>query len=367
VNLLSSGDGPVQWVIGAFYMDEDSPVQVLRDNRNTTDFVQSNSTIIAEAFNKSVSGFGQVDWRFTDALELTVGVRYSDDQQDYTRFALPGAPPPGCFPCTNTQQSTETTGRVGLKFFASDDTMFYVTGSKGYKAGGVNLDPRLATFGPETNTVGELGMKTTVADGRLRINGDVFYSDYDGIQLSALTPVGTPPALLPNTLNAAPAEIYGVELEVTGQFGGFGFNLGVSALNSEFTEDALLTDAQTNTNRVVPAGSTVPFAPELTLNAGIQYDLALGNTTLTPRVQVSYLDEQLATPFPSAATTVPSRTVTDVRITWTALENLRIEAFATNIFDEEYIAVQLQDASSAQGGLIYGAPLQYGLRAKFDF
>ena len=367
VNLLSSGDGPVQWVIGAFYMDEESPVQVLRDNRNTTDFVQSNSTIIAEAFNKSVSGFGQVDWRFTDALELTVGVRYSDDQQDYTRFALPGAPPPGCFPCTNTQQSTETTGRVGLKFFASDDTMFYVTGSKGYKAGGVNLDPRLATFGPETNTVGELGMKTTVADGRLRINGDVFYSDYDGIQLSALTPVGTPPALLPNTLNAAPAEIYGVELEVTGQFGGFGFNLGVSALNSEFTEDATLTDAQTNTNRLVPAGSTVPFAPELTLNAGIQYDLALGNTTLTPRVQVSYLDEQLATPFPSAATTVPSRTVTDVRITWTALENLRIEAFATNIFDEEYIAVQLQDASSAQGGIIYGAPLQYGLRAKFDF
>jgi iron complex outermembrane receptor protein len=93
----------------------------------------------------------------------------------------------------------------------------------------------------------------------------------------------------------------------------------------------------------------------------------LGNTTLTPRLQVSYIDEQLSTPFVYEATTVPSRTVTDIRITWLPTDNLRLEAFATNVFDEEYIAVQMQDASSAKGGMIYGAPLQYGLRAKFDF
>jgi iron complex outermembrane recepter protein len=367
INLLSQGDSPLQWVIGAFYMDETSPVQVLRDNRNTRDFVQSNSTILAEAVNTSASVFGQVEYRFSDAWAVDVGLRYSDDEQEYTRFALPGPPPPGCFPCTNVAESTETTGRVGLKYFASDDTMLYGTVSKGYKAGGVNLDPRLASYAPETNQVAELGLKSTLADGRLRFNSAVFYSDYEGIQLSALTPVGTPPALLPNTLNAAPAEIYGVEVELTGQFGGLGFNVGLSALNSEFTEDALLTDSQTNTNRVVPKGATVPFAPELTAIAGVQYEFELGSTSLTPRIQVAYMDDQLATPFPYPATTVPSRTVTDVRLTWLPLDQLRLEAFATNVFDEEYIAVQVQDASSAQGGVIYGAPLQYGLRATYDF
>jgi iron complex outermembrane receptor protein len=367
LNLLSTGDGRLQWVIGAFYMDEESPVEVLRDNRNTTDFVQSNSTIDARALNTSASVFGQIDFRLTDSWMLDVGVRYSDDKQEYTRYLLPGAPPPGCFPCTNIAESTETTGRVGVKFFATDDTLLYATASKGYKAGGVNLDPRLTSYGPETNQVAELGLKTTIADGRLRINTAVFYSDYEGIQLSALTPVGTPPALLPNTQNAAPAEIYGAELELTAQFDRLGLNVGLSALHSEFTEDQTLTDSQTNTNRLVPEGSTVPFAPEVTATAGIQYEFSLGSTTLTPRIQVSYMDEQLATPFPYAATTVPSRTVTDVRVTWLPLENLRLEAFATNVFDEEYIAVQLQDASSAQGGMIYGAPLQYGLRAKFDF
>ncbi|MBB6093797.1 iron complex outermembrane receptor protein [Povalibacter uvarum] len=367
LNLLSTGDGRLQWVVGAFYMDEESPVEVLRDNRNTTDFVQSNSTIDAKAFNTSASVFGQIDFRLTDSWMLDVGVRYSDDKQEYTRYLLPGAPPPGCFPCTNVAESTETTGRVGVKFFATDDTLLYATASKGYKAGGVNLDPRLSSYGPETNQVAELGLKTTIADGRLRINTAVFYSDYEGIQLSALTPVGTPPALLPNTQNAAPAEIYGAELELTAQFDRLGLNVGLSALHSEFTEDQTLTDSQTNTNRLVPEGSTVPFAPEVTATAGIQYEFSLGSTTLTPRIQVSYMDEQLATPFPYAATTVPSRTVTDVRVTWLPMENLRLEAFATNVFDEEYIAVQLQDASSAQGGMIYGAPLQYGLRAKFDF
>jgi len=367
INLLSSGEGRAQWVIGAFYLDEESPVSVLRDNRNTVTFVQSNSSIVTELTNTSRSIFGQLDFRFADSWALDAGVRYSEDKQRYTRLVLPGAPPPGCFPCTTQAESDEVTGRLGLKYFASDDLMVYGTASKGYKAGGVNLDPRLPNYEPETNKMGELGVKSTLAGGRLRVNGAIFYSDYEGIQLSALTPVGTPPALLPNTLNAAPAEIYGAELELTGRFDRLAFNLGFGALHSEFTEDAMLTDSQTNTNRLVPKGSRVPFSPELTVTAGIQYDFPVSTWTLTPRVQVSYMDEQLATPFRYEATTVPSRTVTDLRIMASPTDNLHLEAFATNVFDKTYIAVQIQDASSAAGGIIYGAPRQYGIRARYDF
>jgi len=366
-NFLSQGEGPVQWVLGAFYLDETSPVQVLRDNRNTVDFVQSNSSIVTELTNTSFSVFGQMDIRLSDSWALDVGLRYSEDEQQYTRFVIPGPPPPGCFPCTTSVKSDEMTGRAGLKYFASDDVMLYGTLSKGYKAGGINLDPRLPDYQPETNEMAELGIKSTIADGRLRVNGAIFYSEYDGIQLSSLTAVGTPPTLLPNTLNAAPAEIYGAELELLGKFGGLEASLGVSALHGEFTEDALLTDSQTNTNRLVPAGSAVPFAPDLTATAALQYEWRVGSWSLIPRVQVSYLDEQLSTPFRYAATTVPSRTITDLRLTAMPTENFRVEAFAMNVLDETYIAAQVQDASSATGGIIYGAPRQIGLRARFDF
>jgi iron complex outermembrane receptor protein len=367
VNLLSTGESPFQWVFGAFYLEEDSPVSVLRDNRNTVNFVQSNSSIITELSNTSASLFGQVDYRFSERWALDAGIRYSEDQQDYTRILIPGPPPPGCFPCSSSLESDEMTGRAGLKFFASEDLMFYGTVSKGYKAGGINLDPRLPDYDPETNQMAELGIKSTLADGRLRVNGAVFRSEYEGIQLSSLTAVGTPPALLPNTLNAAPADIQGAELELTGRFAALEFNLGLSWLDSEFTRDALLTDSQTNTNRLVPEGSQVPFAPEVTATAGIQYDLKLGSWTVTPRLQASYMDEQLSTPFPYVATTVPSRTIADLRLTARPSEKLRLEAFATNLFDETYIAAQVQDASSATGGIIYGPPRQIGVRAKFDF
>jgi iron complex outermembrane recepter protein len=367
VNLLSTGNSALQWVFGAFYLDEESPVSVLRDNRNTHDFVQSNSSIITELANESTSVFGQVDWRIADAWAIDAGLRYSEDTQEYTRFLIPGAPPPGCFPCSSELESDEMTGRVGVKFFPTDDVMFYGTMSKGYKAGGINLDPRLPNYAPETNRMSELGVKSTVADGRLRVNAAIFQSDYEGIQLSSLTPVGTPPALLPNTLNAAPAEIRGAELELTGLFGGVEFNLGVSWLDSEFTEDALLTDSQTNTNRLVPEGSKVPFAPEITANAGVQYEFGAGSWTITPRLQASYMDEQLSTPFEYTATIVPSRTLVDFRLTLNPSDRVRLEAFATNLFDETWIAAQVQDASSATGGILYGAPRQFGVRAKFDF
>jgi iron complex outermembrane receptor protein len=361
LNLMSSGDSPFQWVFGAFYMEEESPVSVLRDNRNTVDFVQSNSSIITELANESRSVFGQIDWRFADAWAVDIGLRYSEDEQEYTRLAIPGPPPPGCFPCTTTADSDDMTGRAGLKFFASEDVMFYGTVSKGYKAGGINLDPRSADYRPETNQTAELGIKSTVANGRLRLNAALFRSDYEDMQLSALS------GGVPNTLNAAPAEIQGAELEMTGRFAALEFDLGLSWLDGEFTDDATLTDSQTGANALVPAGSLVPFAPEITATAGMQYDLRAGSWTLTPRIQVSYLDEQLATPFVYEATTVPSRTVTDLRLTATTGENLRLEVFASNLFDETYIAAQVQDASSATGGIIYGAPRQVGVRLKYDF
>jgi iron complex outermembrane recepter protein len=367
INLLSNGDGPVQWVVGAFYMDEESPVWVLRDNRNTVNFVQSNSSIITELSNTSQSVFGQLDWRLGSSWAVDFGVRYSEDEQTYTRNLIPGPPPPGCFPCTTKVESDEMTGRVGVKFFASEDVMLYATASKGYKAGGINLDPRLPDFEPETNEMGELGFKSTLADGRLRVNGAVHYSDYRGIQLSALTNVGTPPTLLPNTQNAAPADIFGAELELLGRFGNFEFTLGVSKLHGEFTDDALITDSQSNTNQYVPEGASIPFAPETTVTAGLQYDFKLGTWALTPRLQVSYLDKQMSTPFSHMATIVPSRAVTDLRITMLPMENLHLEAFATNLFDKTYIAAQVQDASSASGGIIYGAPRQVGVRVRIDF
>jgi iron complex outermembrane recepter protein len=346
VNLLSTGNGPLSWVVGAFVLDETIPASILRDNNHTVDFVSATSTIETEIQNNSKSLFGQINWHFTDQLELVAGARHSWDKQVYNRIASAGG-----IGVTQTK-SSQWTGKVGLNYTPVDDVLLYVSASKGYKAGGGNLPVAAAPFGPETNYVYEGGFKTTMWDRHLRVNGSLFYSDYRDIQLASLANG------LPLTQNAARGRSWGGELEVTAQFGGFSLNAGGGYLNAEFARDALLQNTVTNQNEMVRKGDVLPYSPKLTVNAGVQYAIPVGDRTLTPRLQWSHI---------STSYVVPARDIVDARLTFDLNESLRIEAFANNIFDKTYIANQLQNSSTADGGIVYGAPRQYGGRLTYRF
>jgi iron complex outermembrane receptor protein len=366
INLLSTDDGPLQWVVGAFHLDETVPVDLLRDNTHTTDFVTTvrGSTIITEAVNTSKSVFGQASYAFSPQWEAIVGARYSEDEQVYTRLASPGGVG------TTSAESDEVTGRLALNFRPMDDILLYASASKGYKAGGVNLTLSDPNFEPETNQVYELGAKTTLLDGMLQLNAGVFQSDYQDIQLASLRNG------LPTTQNAATGEATGAEVEVIGVFGAFEINAGLGWLDATFAEDTCINDTNappgtdpgcTTGNRLVPAGRALPFSPEITFNAGAQVDIAFGNQVLTPRIQFSRLSEQYATPFPSAVTLVPERDLWDFRLTYQVTDDLTFEGFVQNLTDEVYVASQIQNSSSADGGIIYGAPRMIGVRARIAF
>ena len=85
-------------------------------------------------------------------------------------------------------EDTRIDWRVGLDYHFSDNFMTYVQTSTGYKGGGVNPRPffpeQRASFAPETLTAYEIGLKSTLFDRRMRLNGAVFYNDYKDIQLT---------------------------------------------------------------------------------------------------------------------------------------------------------------------------------------
>lgn len=369
VNLLSTGSGPLQWVVGGFLLDEQIDVFVYRDNYHTTDFVASNSDIDTVAYNKSKSLFGQFNWFLNDHVELLAGARYSWDEQRYVRNALTGAP---LTPANSTtiQSSSELTGKLGVNFHVNDDTMLYLSASKGYKAGGVNLSPDTPNFQPETNFVYEAGYKLTLADNQVRLNGAVFYSNYKDIQFGSLQ------GGLPIQQNAASGETYGAEVEVTAQFGGFALNGGISYLHAEFAEDVCLNNAYDPVatggcsagNQLVVKGTRLPFAPEWTINLGAEYEFDLGNDlTLTPRLQWAHSAEQESSPFPRSETTLDSRHIVDARLSLGIGDRYEFEVYGTNIFNELYLAAQVGNSTSATGGYLYGAPAQYGVRGIVRF
>ena len=154
----------------------------------------------------SFAVFGEGYFDIRDNLQLTVGLRYTDDkktQQEIDTFLyVPEAFLADPLEPTGTLEAEfqETTGRIGLDWSPdlefSDDTLLYAFYSRGYKGGGLN-PPQPAdapsivgdTFDPEFVNSYEIGAKNTFSGsglGALQLNATGFYYDYEGYQLSQI-------------------------------------------------------------------------------------------------------------------------------------------------------------------------------------
>lgn len=111
---------------------------------------------------------------------------------------------------------SRTTPRITLDYQASDDLMIYGIYAKGSRPGGINGSAGLAVNRPaydeETSDNFELGLKSTPMDGRMILNGSVYYIDSKDVQVTQAIPGGSG-ALTSVAANQASAATIGVELE----------------------------------------------------------------------------------------------------------------------------------------------------------
>jgi iron complex outermembrane recepter protein len=167
----------------------------------------------------SKSVYGEVYYDIVpDTFKLVGGLRYTDDQKfQQGRIELyDGLIPIGTTSETagdalarseggtpvydTTDQdfknlSGHLTANWTPKLDFTDQTLVYASYSRGYKAGGANpgIEPGFsaqlgipATYGPETINAYEVGTKNQVLGNSLQINGDVYYYDYKGLQVSSI-------------------------------------------------------------------------------------------------------------------------------------------------------------------------------------
>jgi len=155
----------------------------------------------------SYAGFGEVYYNVFDDLKLTGGLRWTDDQKHFVGIPSALLAQGYGYVVTDTvdQEWKEWTGRFAAnwtpKLNFTDQTLIYGTFAHGYKAGGANPPGALflifqsgtvpsvthpLTFAPEFINAYELGTKNTLLDGALTLNGDFFYYDYKGYQISEI-------------------------------------------------------------------------------------------------------------------------------------------------------------------------------------
>jgi iron complex outermembrane receptor protein len=189
VQLLGDYDS-LNFVLGGFYFDEDA-----RDFGTTRlPFVGAAGSAPGSAFDsvtprdysvasKSKAVFAQVDWRpafLNEKLELTGGVRYTDDTRDFDQVTSV---------VRSLALSEDNVSYVlSANYEFTDDIMAYVRYSTGYRAGGFNARTTTAginpAYDPEKIKSLEGGFKLQALDNRLRLNVSAFYNKYLDLQVA---------------------------------------------------------------------------------------------------------------------------------------------------------------------------------------
>ncbi|HVT25080.1 MAG TPA: TonB-dependent receptor [Rhizomicrobium sp.] len=154
----------------------------------------------------SYAAFGEAYYKLTDDLKLTGGLRWTDDQKRFPEIPSQLLTRGYGYPSTGAvnQSWKKFTGRAVAnwtpKLDFTDQTLVYASFAHGYKAGGANppgpvllqytdtiaFPVHPLTFKPEYVNAYEAGTKNTLLDGAVTLNGDVFYYDYKGYQISQI-------------------------------------------------------------------------------------------------------------------------------------------------------------------------------------
>jgi iron complex outermembrane receptor protein len=374
-NIVSSDKGPFTWVLGAYYQHDlvDIPKGDGYDAFNGT-----YSTVIYGTNPKTaLAAFGQVGYKLSDALQVTLGARWS--RTTSRNDAVAGIPLINLYLIQHDfTANKKLTGKVAINWNVDRNNFLYAFVATGSKAGGLNsvnvygVPPK--PFAPENVTDYEIGWKGTWLGGHLRTQLGGYYNNYTGFQLTIVDPTTPLFNSISNVKDST--KMYGAEFSAQGSFGGFGFDFSTSVSHSEigtfYAFDPRVAHSGTCNINTGPATATgcrdltgrpAVYAPQFTLSAGMQYAIPLGgDAKLTPRVDYAHTAPVWATLFHNVAAGdyLKERNIINAQLTLTT-SDWSIAAYSTNLTDQHDIV--------AINGLrrLVAPPRQFGLRVSRTF
>lgn len=412
-----------EWIAGIFYFEEE----------NSTDFQVKTSPNAGIRFlqpnrqSESYAVFGQGTYHLDDQWSMTLGFRQSEDKKediggenqdcglppfinDPTRdFQNEDVGQPqaddlcaladGKSPNTRSNEWSAPTWRAQVDYKHTDDMFFYGSIATGYKAGGFG-DAGSPDYDEENLTNYEVGLKSDLLDGILRLNVAAYYSDYQDFQVTAIEGSGNNDGVAAAaTRNAGEASISGLEVEYTWlptentRVSGF-----FAYTDAEFEDfsthvDTAFSDPDVPLVRgggpawaIDATGNELPFVSKYSAQVVVEHHFEFSDaSTLRPRVALSWRDDYFlrsANLEPGAAIhpdvsddirfssldVQDSYTMLDASLRYTSSdETWSVELFGRNLTDE---LVAISGDSSGAGGnntleYTYAQPRTYGVR--FDY
>lgn len=388
-------DDRLNWTAGLFAFQESG-----RDESYAAFGAPIMKDTRADIKNSSQALFTQANYKITDALTATLGLRYSRESKDMTAmsravkssdrsFAACIVPSvfTGVADITNeagcranfSRDDSSVDYSAMLAYNIDKDKMVYVKTATGFRSGGQNLRGGIlgnrdsATsvasfrdFAPETVTEYEIGLKAEWFDSRLRTNLAAFYSDYKDIQRSTL--IATPGGGVATVVaNAAAGTVQGVEAEINGIItpawragATFGW---VDAKYDKYN------DLNQAGNVVDRSGEPFPNTPEYNYSLWSSYTVDLPVGKATARIDYSWVDKHYT--FATQNTTgsdTPAEGLANARLQWDVSPSFLVALWCKNLTNNVYrsYGLELFDSYGFATG-IGNPPRMYGLEMSYRF
>ena len=245
-------------------------------------------TISADVTTRSLALFGQGEYHFSDRFSISVGMRYTDESKSlvHSQVGDPFELLLATYPERKMKRSEDNfSPSASINFKPSDDVLLYGSYSRGFKSGGFNafsITPTSnAPFEPEYVDNFELGLKSTLLDGRARFNLALFWMNYRDLQVNQLLLISGVPRY--ETSNAARARSRGLEAEFAIQAApGVEIAANYSMLDAKFVDYQNATTAGDDYS-----DNRLPGAPRHSGSVSVQYDNSIrGDWNLFARAEL---------------------------------------------------------------------------------
>lgn len=335
--LASDTAGPLSWQVGAYYFDAEFTVTTVGP------FGFPPSTTLTHA-NQAWAVFGQATYAVNDALSVTGGLRYTEDDKDVT---VQGQP------LLNRSISDDhVSWDLSAMYALTDDVSVYARVAEGFR--GPSIQGRdVAFFNPSAPSVAdsetvlsyEAGIKSTLLDDTLRLNAAVFTYEVSDMQLTAVGGAGN----LVQLLNADAGKATGFEVDAEwAPIDNLVFTAGYSYVDTEIDDANLavgvcaqctVLDPLNLTGQALVDGNPFPNAPESIANFTARYSVPMDSESeLFLFTDWAYQGATNIFLYESTEFQTDDQFEGGLKAGWAKLDgSLEVALFARNITDEHNI------------------------------
>ena len=289
-----SGSFTDNWyaTLGLYYFDQDV------EYRESLYIISGVPFTVALGGDMQAENFGVFwnnDFILNDTWTLTAGIRYTDEKKTAQIIDSSAAAGGRCtdvvtFNCTFDNLSgnwSNVTPKIGAQWNFNDDSMLYGFWSQGFRSGGFNFrnaKPDVIPPGPTTeeeNNTFEIGLKTDLADGTVRLNIAVFHNEIDDMQRE-LNIGDADVIVLQGTINAGDVTVKGFELDLVALLTDtFSINFAFGWQDGEYTRiDPIVPAIEVLLGGATVIGEELPRLAPTNYNIGFSWDIPLGGSGL---------------------------------------------------------------------------------------